>query len=67
MRNTKVPFCPKCGFPIVDKFTIAVETDLEGTVELVEGECVNCQAEYVYENVYTFSHARNIRSKQNNT
>jgi RNase P subunit RPR2 len=62
----KNPICPKCGYPIIDKFTIEVEVDFDGAVELVEGECMNCETEYRYENVYTFSHARNIRSKQNN-
>lgn len=57
----KIPICPKCGYPIIDKFTIEVETDINGTVELVEGECMNCEAVYQYENVYVYSHSKNVK------
>lgn len=57
----EIPICPKCGYPIIDKFTIEVETDIDGAVELVEGECMNCEVIYQYENVYVYSHTRNVK------
>ena len=52
--------CPNCGHELIGDDTYDYSVDISAFSEYVVGHCENCNKEYRWVNIFTFSHVEDI-------
>lgn len=53
--------CPICGNELIGDESYDISIDLSECREYVAGHCENCEKDYQWINIFTFSHVEDIK------